>query len=128
MSSIPLQLITDLFFKCLNNRGTWYKNKNYDMIIYSDGSVHLQHYHTTIYYLDAKTKKARFSNDHKDLLGMRRGAYSASDRDAINSIAYYTGVGSAYIKDYSLYCTSTGKMRNLNNLREVPARKNVRRY
>ena len=127
MSSIPLKLITDLFYKCLNNRGTWYKNKNYEMVIWSDGSVHLLHYGTTIYHLDAKTGKVRFADDHKDLLGMRHGAYSLSDRDAIKSIAYYTGVGSAYIKDYSLYVESTGKMKNLNKMSKTPP-KTGRRY
>ena len=130
MSSVPLQIITDLFYKCLNNKDRWYKGgKSYDMIIQSDGRVHLKHYGTTIYNYDPKTKKVTFKNSSKNLLGYASGAYSASDRDAINSVAYYTGIGSAFINDYTLYTNSEGKMRSFKQMEEkVLQRMSRRRY
>ena len=88
MSSIPTQVITDLYYRSQRNPGRWVSGgRAYEMYTFPDGRVKLTHYGTPIYRFDPKTGEYDTG-----------GAFSASDRDAINSMAWLTGVGGASIR------------------------------
>jgi len=92
MASIPNKQFVDLYERSQANPGTWVRGgRAYEMYTYPDGRVKLTHYGTPIYRYDPQTGEYDTG-----------GAYSASDRDAINSMAAITGVGEARIVDRKL--------------------------
>lgn len=98
MSSIPLKNITDLYVKCVGTPNKLYRNGNYTMYITDKGEIMLRHYGTIIFHYDPKKKESTYG-----------GAFSVSDRDAINSIVRLSHKGNGvYIQDYGLYRDGTG--------------------
>jgi hypothetical protein len=97
MAQIPNKQFVDLYQRSQSNPGMWIKGgRSYEMYTYPDGRVKLTHYGTPIYRYDPKTGEYNTG-----------GAYSASDRDAINSMAAITGVGAARIVDGKLSAPGT---------------------
>ena len=99
MSAIPLKVIEDLYFKALTNPDTWKSGgRAYEMMVTRKGDIYLEHYGTRIFHYDPKTKKTDYG-----------GAYSISDRDAINSIVRVSrkGIG-VYYRGGRLYQDGTG--------------------
>ena len=96
MASIPQQQVTDAYHKLkYADVGEVYFGRGYRLT--KAGNVYaLIHYGTQIYECNTKTQK--FSV----------GGWSRSDADAINSIAYWTGIGGAYIQNYTLYPVGKG--------------------
>lgn len=89
MAEIPHQTIQDLYYRSQNNPGRWVSGgRAYEMYTFPDGRIKLTHYGTVIYRYDPVSGEYDTG-----------GAYSGSDRDAINSMAYLTGVGGARIRD-----------------------------
>ena len=83
MASIPLKTITNLYATARRNPRKWmYAGRSY-CARYDNGDFELLHYGTPILRVD--------ENKYKYTIG--RGAWSASDRDAINSIFHLLGVG-----------------------------------
>ena len=99
MASIPLAVIENLYYKCLAKRNNWYSGgRAYEMIVSDSGIIHLRHYGTTIFYYDPKTRKSTYG-----------GAYSISDRDAINSIVFLSQKGKGvYYRNGKLWQDGTG--------------------
>lgn len=96
MASIPQQQITDAYREVkYSDFGEVYFGRGYRLSKVKNKYT-LVHYGTTIYECDTKTQK--FSV----------GGWSKSDVDAINSIAYWTGVGGAYIQNYTLWPVGKG--------------------
>lgn len=96
MASIPQQQITNAYRELKYvNEGEVYFGRGY-RLIRSGPKFTLIHYGTVIYECNIKTEK--FSV----------GGWSKSDADAINSIAYWTGVGGAYIQNYTLWPVGKG--------------------
>ena len=96
MASIPQQQITNAYreLKYIDN-GEVYFGRGY-RLERAGPKFTLIHYGTVIY--ECNTKTQRFSV----------GGWSRSDADAINSIAYWTGVGGAYIQNYTLWPVGKG--------------------
>lgn len=96
MASIPQQQITDAYHQIkYADYGEVYFGRGYRLGKYKS-KYFLLHYGTEIYRCDTKTKKFAV------------GGYSMSDAMAINSIAYWTGVGGAYRQDGILYAVGKG--------------------
>lgn len=94
MSSVPTKQLTELYARIMNNPGKIIKSNTYDALY--DDNVHeivLWHYGTCIFRYSFGTES------------WKTGGYSASDRDAINSMFRCVGESShAYINDGCLYC------------------------
>ena len=83
MASVPLVTITNLYKSAVKNAGEWVKaGRNY-RAMYKDGKFQLTHYGTLILYTDEYA--------HQYQVGA--GAWSASDRDAINTVMHNLGTG-----------------------------------
>lgn len=109
MASIPQQQITNAYHSLkYTDEGEVYFGRGY-RLVRAGPKFTLIHYGTVIYECNTKTQK--FSV----------GGWSKSDVDAINSIAYWTGVGGAYIQNYTLYPVGEGPRYN------KVAKKTVRR-
>ena len=80
MASIPLQTIVDLHALSDRNRGRWVKRKDYEAYTYPDGKFKLTHYGTVIFTIDPSTRKYTVDG------------WSASDRDAVNSMLHIYGI------------------------------------
>ena len=79
MSFIPTKQITRLMKKAKESDGIYVKDGNYEMR-YGWDSIVLTHYGTTILWY----------SPHDNLISIS-GAYSVSDRDAINSVCRLLG-------------------------------------
>ena len=99
MASIPLAVIENLYYKCLAKRNYWYSGgRAYEMYIADNGMIKLTHYGTVIFHYDPKTRKSTYG-----------GAYSISDRDAINSIVFLSQKGKGvYYRNGRLWQDGTG--------------------
>lgn len=83
MASIPLKTITNLYATARRNPREWmYAGRSY-CARYDNGDFELVHYGTPILRVD----------ENKTQYTIGGGAWSASDRDAINSIFHLLGVG-----------------------------------
>ena len=91
MASIPQAQITEAYHQIkYDSVGEVYFGRGYVMT--KNGPViKLKHYGTFIY--ECNLNNGTF----------KVGGWSRSDADAINSIAYWTGIGGAYIQNYTLY-------------------------
>lgn len=83
MASIPLVTIEKLYKTAVRNAGQWVRGGRSYSAYYKDGQFQLVHYGTLILYTD----------DVKRQYQVGEGAYSASDRDAINSVMHILGTG-----------------------------------
>jgi len=91
MAEIPQKQIIDMYYRSRNNPGKWISGgRAYEMYTFPDGRVKLTHYGTVIYRADPRTGEYEI------------GGWSESDRNAINSLAYMTGIGGAKIRDRKL--------------------------
>ena len=97
MASVPTKQMNALYMKALNNQGNAIKSGHYELFI-GDGlgtgndwikvvasgnlipMIELKHYGTTIFYWNLKTGEVHTG-----------GAWSASDRDAINGLLTLMG-------------------------------------
>lgn len=83
MASVPLVTITNLYGSAVRNAGEWVKAGRSYRARYSRGVFELTHYGTLILVTD--------ENRHTYKVGV--GAWSASDRDAINTVMCNLNVG-----------------------------------
>lgn len=83
MASVPLVTITKLYKSAVNNAGEWVKAGRSYRAMYKNGQFQLTHYGTLILYTDENTREYQVG----------AGAWSASDRDAINSVLCNLGTG-----------------------------------
>jgi len=83
MASVPLVTITELYKRAVRHAGEWVKGGRSYSAIYNNGQFQLIHYGTLILFTD--------ENKHTYQIG--KGAWSASDRDAINTIMHNLGTG-----------------------------------
>lgn len=99
MASLPLKIISDLYFKCVNDKGRTYSGgRAYEMEVSREGHIWMSHYGTTIFLYDPKKKTTTYG-----------GAYSMSDRDAINSLVIVSRKGKGvYYEGGRLYQDGTG--------------------
>lgn len=105
MASIPQQQVTDAYHQVkYADFGEVYFGRAYRLSKIKN-KFRLVHYGTMIYECDIKNRT--FSV----------GGYSKSDVDAINSIAYWTGIGGAYIQDYTLWPIGKGPRYEKKNKR-----------
>ena len=114
MASIPQQQISDAYYYCLRHPNEEHGfGRGYVMWYNGNHTFILEHYGTEIYRCDTSTKKFRV------------GGYSYSDVMAINSLAYHTGVGGAYIEKNKLYAKGTGpryEKKNRTNAAGIPTK------
>jgi hypothetical protein len=83
MASVPLVTITRLYESAVRHAGEWVKaGRNY-RAMYKDGKFQLTHYGTLILYTD----------EHTCTYQVGEGAWSASDRDAINTVFHNLRTG-----------------------------------
>ena len=83
MASVPLVTITNLYASAVRHAGEWVKaGRNY-RAMYKNGQFQLTHYGTLILYTDENTRQYQIG----------AGAWSQSDRDAINTVLYNLGTG-----------------------------------
>ena len=83
MASVPLVTITNLYQSAKRHAGDWVKaGRNY-RACYKDGKFELTHYGTLILTTD----------ENRRTYAVGVGAWSASDRDAINTVMHNLGVG-----------------------------------
>ena len=83
MASVPLVTITNLYKSAVAHAGEWRKaGRNYSAL-YKDGRFQLVHYGTLILYTDERERQYQIGE----------GAWSASDRDAINTVMHNLGTG-----------------------------------
>ncbi len=96
MASIPQQQITDAYHALkYSDTGRVHFGRGYQLVRdFNDYALY--HYGTLIYACNMKDRS--FSV----------GGWSRSDADAINSMAYWTGIGGAYIQNYTLYPVGKG--------------------
>lgn len=83
MASIPLVTITNLYSSAVRHAGEWVKGGRSYRAMYKGGQFQLTHYGTLILYTN--------ENTHEYKVGV--GAWSASDRDAINTVFHNLGTG-----------------------------------
>jgi len=104
MAKIPSQVIENLYYKSRANPGRWFSaGRGYEIYTYPDGRMKLTNYGTVIYRYDPSSRTYDVG-----------GAYSPSDRNAINSMAALTGVGGAKIRDRKLQAYGPGHDRSLS--------------
>lgn len=96
MASIPQEQISDAYYYVKNYPNEWYSFGRGYRAYGNKQWISLFHYGTKIYHAVFKTGKFEV------------GGFSQSDVNAINSMAYHTGIGGAYIKDGVLYAKGTG--------------------
>lgn len=83
MASVPLVTITRLYESAVRNAGEWVKaGRNY-RAMYKNGQFQLTHYGTLILYTD----------EHAHQYQIGEGAWSQSDRDAINTVLHNLRTG-----------------------------------
>lgn len=83
MASVPLVTITNLYKSAVRHAGEWVKaGRNYSAL-YKDGKFQLVHYGTLILYTDERARNYQIG----------AGAWSQSDRDAINTVMHNLGTG-----------------------------------
>lgn len=97
MASIPQEQILTAYYAASRIPGRWHSfGRGYE--IYVKGAfVKLTHYGAVIYEYDPKKRKVTYGE-----------AYSMSDVNAINSLAYITGKGKAYLQGGRIYADGTG--------------------
>lgn len=83
MSSVPLKTITNLYKSARNHKGEWVRAGRSYSGHFKDGKFQLVHYGTLILYTD----------EHAHEYQIGAGAWSQSDRDAINTVLYNLGTG-----------------------------------
>lgn len=96
MASIPQEQISDAYYHIQYYPNEWYTFGRGYKVFGNKNEVKMYHYGTLIYECNTKTKKFKV------------GGYSQSDVNAINSMAYHTCVGGAYIQNGTLYAKGTG--------------------
>ena len=83
MASVPLKTISNLYKSARNHRGDWVRAGRCYSANYKDGKFQLVHYGTLILYTDENARQYQIG----------AGAWSQSDRDAINTIMHILGTG-----------------------------------
>lgn len=97
MASIPQEQFITAYYAASRVQGRWHTfGRGYELYV-KGKFVKLTHYGTTIYEYDPKKRKVSYG-----------GAYSMSDVNAINSMAYLTGKGGAYLQGGKIYAEGTG--------------------
>ena len=110
MAAIPQEQILSAYYAASRKQGFWHTfGRGYEMYV-KGKFVKLTHYGTTIYEYDPKTRKVSYG-----------GAYSMSDVNAINSMAYITGIGKAYLKGGTIYAEGTGPRYKPKKTKKTPA-------
>lgn len=96
MASMPLQVISDLYYLAMRNPGrTIGRGRGYAMEVSPKGKITLWHYGTVIY---EKTPAGKVTI----------GGWSMSDANAINSLVYHEGGKEVYMTDGSIYFKGEG--------------------
>ena len=83
MASVPLKTIMNLYTSATRHEGEWIHAGRAYTGHYMDGRFQLVHYGTLILFTDENTREYQVG----------AGAWSASDRDAINTIMHMLGTG-----------------------------------
>lgn len=83
MASVPLKTITNLYKSAKAHGGDWVRAGRHYTAQYDNGKFQLVHYGTLILYTD----------ENERVYQIGAGAWSASDRDAINTIMHVLGTG-----------------------------------
>lgn len=97
MASIPQEQILNAYYAASHVPGRWHTfGRGYELYV-KGAFVKLTHYGTVIYEYDPKKRKVDYG-----------GAFSMSDVNAINSLAYITGKGRAYLQGGRIYAEGTG--------------------
>ena len=96
MASMPLQVISDLYYNALRHRDVPIgAGRGYILTITSDGEITLMHYGTVIYN---RTPEGV----------VEIGGWSVSDANAINSLVYHVGGQEVYMTNNQLYFKGEG--------------------
>jgi len=96
MASIPLQVISDLYYLAIRNPDkTFGQGRGYTMRMSKSGKLTLTHYGTVIYEKSANSKP-------------KIGGWSVSDVNAINSLVYHLGGNEVYMQGGTIYFKGEG--------------------